>query len=425
MNILKRSNLPNDSFAVFCDRGILFSLCALIFTLPVSIALLDSFAALAIFFYLLKKGLSFIFDWPGKILRSGSILSRPLQFLVFAVFISVLLSQYPSLSLLAFFGKFLKAVLLYLCCIEVFTNSNRVRIFLSVFLGSAFIVALAGVVEYYWGVDFLRKHAISSSARLNSSFSTSNGLGAYLVPVIGLTAHFLYAAIAKRGSWFLKGVLVVLLILLMSCLCWTYSRSSWVGFLGMLGLTVVIDQRKIFYVGALLLVLVFVFLPSLNQVRHMSLIKDNSSDPIWVQGGSGRIGFWKNAVSVIKMSPVWGTGLNTYAKIIKRNPDQKTWWYAHNGYLQLTAETGLLGLGCFLWVLFVLFKHGLNSCRGMEGLWPLSFLQGTLAGLFGFLVQSFFDNTFFTVQLSVLLWMLTGLLVAVMRLPLINVGKRP
>jgi putative inorganic carbon (HCO3(-)) transporter len=316
-------------------------------------------------------------------------------------------------------------VLLYLCCIEVFTNSNRVRIFLSVFLGSAFIVALAGVVEYYWGVDFLRKHAISSSARLNSSFSTSNGLGAYLVPVIGLTAHFLYAAIAKRGSWFLKGVLVVLLILLMSCLCWTYSRSSWVGFLGMLGLTVVIDQRKIFYVGALLLVLVFVFLPSLNQVRHMSLIKDNSSDPIWVQGGSGRIGFWKNAVSVIKMSPVWGTGLNTYAKIIKRNPDQKTWWYAHNGYLQLTAETGLLGLGCFLWVLFVLFKHGLNSCRGMEGLWPLSFLQGTLAGLFGFLVQSFFDNTFFTVQLSVLLWMLTGLLVAVMRLPLINVGKRP
>jgi len=423
MNILKRSNLPNNNFAAFCDRGMIFSLCALIFILPVSIALLDSFAALAIFFYLLKKGFSFIYDWPGKTSQPINILDRPLQFLTLAVFISVLLSQYPALSLAAFLGKFLKGVFLYLSFIEVFTTDKRIRLFLNIFLGSALVVALAGVVEYYWGVDFLRKHMIGISGRVNSSFSTSNGLGAYLVPVIGLTAQFLYASIGKHRSWVLKAILVILLILLMSCLCWTYSRSSWVGFLGMLGFMVGMDRRKILYVGALLLVLVFVFLPSLNQVRHMSLIKDNESEPFWEQGGSGRIEFWKRAISVIKMSPVWGTGLNTYTKIIKRNPDPKTWWYAHNCYLQLTAETGLLGLGCFLWVLFVLFKQGVNVCRLTESLWPLTFLQGALAGLFGFLVQSFFDNTFFTVQLGVLLWMLIGLSVAIIRLSSINAGK--
>ena len=85
-----------------------------------------------------------------------------------------------------------------------------------------------------------------------------------------------------------------------------------------------------------------------------------------------------------------------------RNPDRSTWWYAHNCYLQMTAETGLLGLGCFLWMVYVLLRHGLNYCKQIKDLWPLTFLQGAVSGLFGFLVQSFFDNTFYTVQLSVL-----------------------
>jgi len=92
-----------------------------------------------------------------------------------------------------------------------------------------------------------------------------------------------------------------------------------------------------------------------------------------------------------------------------RNPDPKTWWYAHNCYLQLTAETGIFGLVSFLWVLFVLLVHGSHYCRQIKDLWPLTFLQGAVCGLFGFLVQSFFDNTFYTVQLGMLMWLIFGL----------------
>ena len=65
------------------------------------------------------------------------------------------------------------------------------------------------------------------------------------------------------------------------------------------------------------------------------------------QGGSGRLAFWKKAISIIRSSPVCGTGLNTYTRIIKRDPDPKTWWYAHNCYLQMAAETGLGRAGLF------------------------------------------------------------------------------
>lgn len=445
MNISKNLILSNNSIAVFCDRGIICSLCALIFFLPVSIALLDSFAALAVLFYFLKKINQIVFDWPLKtsdlnfldkiyfILKGfapqANILDRPIQFLVLVVFISVLQSQYPVLSLLAFFGKFLKGVFLYFSFIEAFTTDRRIRIFLNIFLASAFVVALNGVIEHYRGVDFLKGH-ITGSGRVNSSFSDCNGLGAYLIPVIGLVVQFLFSAIGKDKSWLMQGTWVILLILLMSCLCWTYSRSSWVGFLSVLVLMVWINKRKALYAGVLLLIFIFIFLPSLNHVRHVSLINDSNPVPgehiqtgdsfsltmssLLEQGGSGRRGFWKKAVSIIRTSPILGTGLNTYTRVLKRDPHASL-WYAHNCYLQLAAETGLLGLACFLWVLFVLFQQGLIGCRAIEGLWPKIILQGTLAGLFGFLIQSFFDNTFYTVQLGVLLWMLIGLAVAVMR----------
>jgi len=437
--------MKNTAIETFCDRGIFISLCAAVFVLPASIAYLDSFAALAIFLYLLKKINRIILDWPqrtsglgllGKInsiwngfAPPANFLGRPLQILALAFFVSVLFSQYPALSLNAFFGKFLKYVFLYFCFIEVFRDEKRIRLFLGLFFLSAFITVLSGIVQHYTGKDFIKGHVFGTEnfvtmERVNSVFFSANGFGAYLLPVIGLIAHFLYTAVVRRRSWFLGGILAFFLVLLLSCLCWTYSRSAWIGYLVILFVMTILDRRKIFYAGALLLVFIFIFLPSLNDVRHMHLINDNNGGvqkeedmrSVLEQSGSGRFMYWKKAISVIRTSPIWGTGLNTYTRIIKRDADPNTWRYAHNCYLQMAAETGLLGLACFLWLLFVLLRHSLDRCDQIKDLWPLSILQGAMAGLFGFMVQSFFDNTFYTVQLGVYMWLIFGLMVAVMRL---------
>ena len=439
-----------SNFGALCDWGIVFSLCVVIFVLPASIALLDSFAALAIFLYLLKKINRTVIDWPAKtshLKLSGKMLfiwkgfappvnflNRPLQILVLVVFISVVLSHYPGHSFYAFMGKFLKCVFLYFCVIETLSDEKRIWIFLDFFLLSAFITALSGAVQHYTGKDFLRGHIIGdenfvSTHRINSSFFGANGFAAYLLPVIGLVIHFLYTAIVRKRSWILGGVLAHFLALLLACLCWTYSRSAWIGFVFILFLMLWMDRRKAVLTGALLLIFYFMFLPSLSQVRNLNLMNDNSSGariqhenilssikPVLRDIGSGRIDYWKKAISIIHTSPVWGTGLNTYTKILKKDPNQATWRYAHNCYLQMTAETGLLGLACFLWVLFVLFQRGIKYCKQIKEPWPLAFLQGAVSGLFGFMVQSFFDNTFYTVQLGMLMWLFFGLIVAVIRL---------
>jgi putative inorganic carbon (HCO3(-)) transporter len=251
--------------------------------------------------------------------------------------------------------------------------------------------------------------------RVNSSFFSPNGFGAYLLPVIGLAAHFFYSAITRFRSWIFAGGLALFIVLLLACLCLTYSRSSWIGYLIILFLMVWMDRRKVLFAGALFLVFYFIFLPSLNNVRHQGLVIVNNQG-VLEEAGSGRLTYWKKAISIIRTHPVCGTGLNTYSRIVMRDPDPKKWWYAHNSYLQMAAETGIVGLACFLGMLFVLLRQGLIFCKQINDWWQLTFLQGTVSGLSGYLVQSFFDNTFYTVQLGVLLWVIIGLMVAGTRL---------
>jgi putative inorganic carbon (HCO3(-)) transporter len=444
-----------NGFDLFCDRVIFFSLCAVIFFLPASIAYLDSFAALAAFFYLLKKAVHTFRAWPYKasqfnlpqwtcfIWRSfyprENCLNLPLRFLTLSIAISVLFSQYPGLGLMAFFGKFVKSLFLYFSFLEVFNDRRRIHIFLGVFLLSAFIAALSGVVQHFTGRDFIKGHVIAtenfvSTQRITSTFFGANGFGAYLLPVFGLVAHFFFTALSRPPAgglgWTLRGSLTILLVLILACLCWTYSRSSWLGYLTIAFAMLVLDRKKWMFVLALLLIFIFIFLPSLNHVRKLALVNDNQTGmnrenesflgniTPSKNTGSGRFAYWNKALSIIRLSPLWGSGFNTYGKMIRREADKSTWWYAHNCYLQMAAETGILGLGCLLWLLFVLFWHGLKSSGAIEDAWMLTILQGALSGLFGFLVQSFFDNTFYTVQLGVLMWLMFGLIMAVTKLDL-------
>jgi putative inorganic carbon (HCO3(-)) transporter len=453
MKISSKSIKPHEGFSVFCDRGILFSLCALIFVLPASIALLDSFAALAVSFYFLKKINLIVVGWPrdssqnfGSQMRfiwkglgpPATALNRPLRFLTLAIFISVLLSQYPAVSFFAFWGKFIKHVFVYFSLIEALRDQKRVWVFVGFLMASALIASFSGVVQHYTGRDFIEGKLIGtenlvSSQRISSSFFGANAFGVYLIPVIALTAHLFSTAAARRRPWLLRGFLTLFLALLLICLCWTYSRSAWLGYLVALFVMGWLDKRKRVLALVLFLIFIFVFIPSLSHVRNLNLASDNSSGikvenqglldrvkPNFEDLGSGRSVYWKKAVSIICSSPVWGTGFNTYARIVRKDPDPRRWQYAHNCYLQLAAETGLLGLVCFVWLLFVLFHSGWEACRRIKEPWLLTVLQAALCGLFGFLVQSFLDNTFYTVQLGMLMWLIFGLIMAVIRL---NHGK--
>ncbi|MEQ1646312.1 MAG: hypothetical protein ABL959_22860, partial [Pyrinomonadaceae bacterium] len=63
---------------------------------------------------------------------------------------------------------------------------------------------------------------------------------------------------------------------------------------------------------------------------------------------------------------------------------------AHNEYLQMLAEGGLVAIGCVLLFIFLLFKKGLQVVSSTKG-FRQSAAIGALAGCLGIMVHSFFD----------------------------------
>jgi O-antigen ligase len=78
----------------------------------------------------------------------------------------------------------------------------------------------------------------------------------------------------------------------------------------------------------------------------------------WTQV-QGRIGAWRDAVGVGRAFPLTGTGLNTYGyamRVYQRHDMAAHYTAAHNDYLQLAAEGGLLVGIPAIWVFVVLCR---------------------------------------------------------------------
>ena len=79
---------------------------------------------------------------------------------------------------------------------------------------------------------------------------------------------------------------------------------------------------------------------------------------------------------------------------------------------------GVTGLLTFCWVFWVLFKQGLGFLKQLKEHLTYHLQLGALVGLGGFLIQSFFDTNFYSTQLSSLMWLTIGMILAVPKIEL-------
>lgn len=125
---------------------------------------------------------------------------------------------------------------------------------------------------------------------------------------------------------------------------------------------------------------------------------------------SGRLHFWSVTWQVFLSSPVIGVGLDSLGVAFTRFD---TWpgvfriEQAHNDYLQVLAEAGILGFACVVAFVVILFRQAVARIAMMTDLFPRAVALGALAGCFGVLLHSFFDfplrtpaNTYFFLMMA-------------------------
>lgn len=132
----------------------------------------------------------------------------------------------------------------------------------------------------------------------------------------------------------------------------------------------------------------------------------NADDPT-----TGRAHFWSVTLDIIRAHPVIGTGLGAFGVVYTRYDSRNGLFrleQAHNDYLQVLSDGGVIGAALGIFFVFTLFRMGFAR-RETGDEFRLGVVTGALAGCFGVLIHSFFDFTLHTTSNALLFLVLAAL----------------
>lgn len=451
-----------EKFIGWTEKAMRFYYYGLAYFLPISIAFAEIFAGGTLFFFFSKRIRLFLYHFKSNVLSENTSVSKkilkffqslfnivrpvpsplnlPIGIFTLVCALSILQSNYVKVSIEAFFFKLLQWTYLYFVFLECMKTRKQLKIFTFFLLVSFFLVSLNGLVQYFLGKDFMFNHPLAGQ-RASSTFRHPNDFGAYLVLLIPIAlSFFLYFKDLKAKGNEIQRVnfaifsLIILFMIGVLSLGFTYSRGAWISFTLSMIFLGLIRTKALIACLSIGLIFIGIFSPLLLQKRQTAFLSYNKSEALIASQGlaesegekkfdffwlflrrlnpSGRSESWREAVRIISDHPFLGTGLNTYSQEVRH---YKIMWgnYAHNCYLQMAAEIGLLGLSAFLWIIWWLFKLAWANLRRRKNTdsFEYALLLGSSAGLLGFLFHSSIDTNFYSVQLGNLMWLMMGVIV--------------
>lgn len=156
------------------------------------------------------------------------------------------------------------------------------------------------------------------------------------------------------------------------------------------------------------IVLLFVGVVMLGGESALSRIAGtvNADDPT-----TGRAHFWSTSVKIIRDHPVMGVGLGAFSLVYTQYDTRNGLFrleQAHNDYLQVLTDAGIIGLLLGLFFVGALFRMGFMR-RESTDTFRRGVATGALAGCFAVLVHSFFDFTLHTTSNALLFLVLAAL----------------
>lgn len=398
--------IARRNLSVYFDRISEWSIYILIFALPFSKSLIEITIITALVSLLAKriaeKDFSFSITYIEKLLFVWLILSLP----------SFLNTQYMSLSLRALVSKSAKFALLFLMVKEVINTRERLNKFLFMAGVSCFVILIDAFIQYHiTHVDVLHMYPTfvfyySNPSLLGfptASFPFPNDFAAWILIFIfpaGMMAFW-----GGMRGW-PRLIPVSAFIGLAYFLIATKVRGAWLGFLTAFALLTIF---KLKLKGVIILTLIVLATLFINKSVLPDLVSSVSM--------ADRSVMWKNSVEVFKKHPVIGNGLNTFFKeYMEARTDKDKGLrgsYAHNCYLQMASDIGIIGLISFLLFVAAVLGAGFKSLKSVKDPFYYSLIFGIAMGLVAFLVQSAVDTNLYSLPLAALFWLSSGLLLSV------------
>ncbi len=218
------------------------------------------------------------------------------------------------------------------------------------------IISIYGLLQVA-GIDFVKWDIKNSPL---STLGRRNFAAEYLVMVIPYVYYFIFK---EKRNW----LLYILLLLFILHLIFTFTRASYISFFVSCILFFILTGRRVSINRKVIIFLCILFFSRIA-----------FSDISTFERGTikSRFLIWNVTLKMIKENPLMGVGpgnfVITYPYYAKgetkalKGPSLLV-DSVHNDYLEVCAETGVVGLLLFLYLLFSFFRVSFVLYRGMEG----------------------------------------------------------
>jgi O-antigen ligase len=242
--------------------------------------------------------------------------------------------------------------------------------------------------------------------RISSVFPDLNAAGSYLAMTVLLSGGLIFAG---RRAWASCGWFIGTFLIL-GALWLTGSRAALVAALVaavlMLAVTASLKGRSPLWpalIGTAVLTLM---------ALAIAQFSENAGRPL-SEAASIRAEFARTGLRMFSAHPVFGAGVGRYYLLSTEfSSAQLRSVYlrenAHNNFLQMLAELGIVGLSLFLWILVAIGRHAWPALVASRAS-PV--LVGAVGGLSAFLLTCLFGHPLLIPEVAYAFWLVLGVTV--------------
>lgn len=327
----------------------------------------------------------------------------------------------PSRSVI-FFIQAVFVLALYGVIVDRVNDETVVEKITQVILASTWLVVLFALYQFVGdylnlptGLDQGYTNKVLGFPRVQAFSKEPLYLANFLFIPLGLLIGYL---VQENKPFPRHGVVLLPLIILVFLL--TVSRGAYLGLLAFGVLAIIVFGRQLLRSRAFQMASLALTLAVLAVITIVSLLGPQASQRFLVQATIrdvelspesifGRLRAFSQAIEVWQTSPITGVGLGGFGPA---TGEEISTGYpiVNNQYLELLAESGVVGLVVFVAVIMSILVVFIKIWITIQG---VEFIEAMLGGLMAALIATLVQYNFFSTLAIIHIWLLIGLVVAV------------
>ncbi len=326
----------------------------------------------------------------------------PLWFFALAHFASIGVSVNLTRSL-GIFTHLIIWILLLLVTSQVITNRRVLRNVLLLMVLEGLIITFVGYYNNY--IDRIQISALYHyTGGVASIYSNRNQYGHYLISVLPLAVAFTLYDRSGPVRLFGLGAIFSLSLSLIT----TFSRGAWIA--ALVGLSVFMRNWKAWVLALVAVISIYYWTPENIKMRFRSIW-----DPHVKSANQSRLLIHASGALLWLQHPILGVGTGNFevavgdTRISSLLPTNLS---AHDTYLEMAAETGIVGLIALVVFLYFVYRNisgiRIPPARGSDRVFKLALLSVWLSLLVHYVMITAFFNS--------MPWFIIGVVLAANRI---------